>query len=175
MRQPRVRGQLPSVLRRLGARWSLGPFGLRVACCVVGLLAGHGPAQELPTSAPAVEFRSVEVFLDPGGKSLAAYQLQLVAETGTVKITGIEGGEHPAFQAPPFYDPKAMQQERVILAAFSTAAADKLPKNKTRVATVHFQFTGRGSAQFAVKLQSAATVNGDKIPAEATVAERKSP
>jgi len=118
-------------------------------------------------------FRAVDVFVDSGAKPLAAYQLQLTAEKADVKIVGIEGGEHPAFQTPPFYDPKAIQQERVVLASFNTAPADKLPKGKTRVATVHFQIPSSEPAQFAVKVQVAATVDGKKISVQASVEERK--
>ena len=56
--------------------------------------------------------------------ALAAYQIEFSVTNILTKIVGIEGGQHPAFREPPFYDPKAMQQERVIIAAFSTDNAE---------------------------------------------------
>ena len=117
-------------------------------------------------------FETVEIFVDSGAKPLAAYQLEFRVENGDAKIVGVEGGSHAAFREPPFYDPKAIQQERVILAAFNTAKADKLPKNKTRVATIHLQISGNNEPEFTVKLKTAASADGKKIPAKATL-ERK--
>src|SRR5438552_2611435 len=65
-------------------------------------------------------FGAMDIFIDSGSTPLAAYQIEIAATNGLAKIVGIEGGEHPAFQQPPFYDPKAMQHDRVILAGFST-------------------------------------------------------
>jgi hypothetical protein len=115
----------------------------------------------------------VDVFVDSKDKPLAAYQLDFAVTNGNAKIVGIEGGEHPAFGQPPFYDPKAMQHERVILAAFSTEAADKLPTGKTRVATIHLQVEAVTEPQFELKLQAAADAQGNRLAAEASVAERK--
>ena len=126
-----------------------------------------------PAADKTVHFRAVNVYVDSRTKPLAAYQLELSVKGGDAKIVGIEGGEHPAFREAPFYDPKAIQQERVIIAAFSTASADKLPKGKSRVATVHLQITGDVRPEFVTKLMTAGTVDGGKIPAEATIEERK--
>src|SRR6267142_3694254 len=68
-------------------------------------------------------FRAVDIFIDPKGAPLAAWQIEFAATNGVAKIVGIEGGEAEPFRNPPFYDPKAMQGERVIIAAFSTEAA----------------------------------------------------
>ena len=119
-----------------------------------------------------IRFEAVEVYVDSGAKPLAAFQLEFRVEAGDAKIVGVEGGSHAAFREPPFYDPKALQQERVILAAFNTAKADQLPKNKTRVATIHLRISGRTEPEFSVKLKTAASVDGKKIPAKTTL-ERK--
>jgi len=121
----------------------------------------------------SVRFRAVDIFLDSKDSPLAAYQLEFSVTNGAAKIVGIEGGEHPAFAGPPFYDPKAMQHERVIIAAFSTNAMSDLPKGKARVATIHIQISGVAEPEFKLRLQVAADSNGNKIPAEATVKERK--
>ena len=137
-----------------------------------------GLAAELHAQEPAAEegrarFCAMDIFIDSGSTPLAAYQLELAATNGAAKIVGIEGGEHPAFRQPPFYDPKAMQHERVIIAAFSTNAPANLPKGKTRVATVHIQTSGAAEPEFQLKLEVAADSNGTRIPAEASVQERK--
>ena len=88
-------------------------------------------------------------------------------------LVGIEGGEHVAFKEAPFYDPKAMQHERVIIGAFSTAKADKLPTGKTRVATIHLQATGDQQPRYEVQVKTAATVGGKKISVHANAEEKQ--
>jgi hypothetical protein len=124
------------------------------------------------TSTNTLRFQAVEIFLDSRAVALAAYQLEFTVTSGNAKIVGIEGGEHPAFAEAPFYDPKAIQHERVILAAFSTQAADKLPKGKTRVATIHLQVSGQSELKFETKLQTAADTGGQQIVAEGSAKER---
>ncbi len=137
----------------------------------LGLMVLSAFTQE-PAAAP--RFQAVDVFVDSKAQPLAAYQIEITAPKESVKIVGIEGGEHAAFREPPFYDPKAIQHERVILAAFSTSAAGKLPSGRTRVATIHVQIAGKERPQFVVKLQTSATVDGKKIATDAAVEERKS-
>jgi hypothetical protein len=115
-----------------------------------------------------VRFIMVELILDSGQQPLAAYQVTLAVTNNGAKIVGIEGGESPAFKEPPYYDPKAIQQERVILAAFSTAPASQLPKGKTRVATVHLQLRGQDSPHCAMEVQVAAGPDGSPVPCTAT-------
>lgn len=120
-----------------------------------------------------IRFRAVDVFVDSKDKPLAAYQLEFTATGGDAKIVGIEGGDHVAFKPAPFYDPKAMQHERVIVGAFSTAVADKLPTGKTRVATIHLQTTGEQTVRYEVTIKTAATTNGKKITVTTTAEERQ--
>jgi len=121
-----------------------------------------------------IRFQAVDIFIDSKETPLAAYQLEFLVKTGDTKVVGVEGGEHPAFKDAPFYDPKAIQHERVIIAAFSTSSGDKLPKGKTRVATIHLQITGERNPDCAVQLETAATLEGRRIPVETTFEERKS-
>jgi hypothetical protein len=121
----------------------------------------------------AAHFRTVDIYVDAGGIPLAAYQLEFQARRGNAKIVGIEGGEDAVFKEPPYYDAKAMQQDRVIIAAFSTELDTKLPKTKTRVASIHVQVTGEENPDYTVKLTVAADSSGKKISAEATFVERK--
>ena len=91
---------------------------------------------------PSVRFQAVAVFVETDDAPLAAYQLDLQSTTGNVRIVGIEGGEHPAFADPPYYDPAAIQGDRVIIGAFSMAPAESLPMGRTRIATIHVQVSG---------------------------------
>ena len=135
-----------------------------------------GLAAGLFAQQPAIEegrsrFRAVEIYLDAKGTPLAAYQLEFTVTNVVAKIVGIEGGDHPAFRSPPFYDPKAMQHERVILGTFSTEAAEKLPSDKTRVATIHLQTFGDSEPRFNLSLRTAADPEGKKITVSADCQE----
>ena len=137
-----------------------------------------GLAAGLLAQQPAIEegrsrFRAVDIYVDSGSTPLAAYQLEFAATNGVARIVGIEGGEHAAFRQPPFYDPKAIQHERVIIASFSTASAADLPTGKTRVATIHYQTTDTQPPRFELKLQTAGEAQGNKLAAEASFEERK--
>jgi hypothetical protein len=120
----------------------------------------------------AAHFRSIDVYVDSGSTPLAAYQLQFSVTNVTAKIVGIEGGQHKAFREPPFYDPKAMQGERVVIAAFSTEAPEHLPSGKTRVATIHILTTGETRPAFELKLEAAADPAGKRISATVTCGEK---
>jgi hypothetical protein len=129
--------------------------------------------QQAATNDTAVRFCAVDVYVDSGSTPLAAYQLEFSVAGGAAKIVGIEGGELPAFAEPPYYDPKAMQNDKVIIAAFSLAPASQLPKGKTRVATIHLRTASAVKLQYEFKLQVAANSDGNRIPAEITVQERQ--
>ena len=112
--------------------------------------------------AAEIRFVIVDVLIDPGSESLAAYQLEIAAPAGT-KFVGIEGGEHPEFRKAPYYDPKAMQSERLIVAAFSVAPDAKLPRERTRILTLHLQTASSDTAKLEPQLKLAAKPNGQKI------------
>jgi hypothetical protein len=137
------------------------------------LTCGRISAQ--PTGDAAVEFRAVDVYVDSKEQLLAAYQLEfsVTNAASAAKIVGIEGGDAPAFSEPPFYDPQAMQHERVIIAAFSTNAISDLPHGKTRVATIHLQTNRAVEPEYQLKLEAAADTNGNRISAETIAEERK--
>jgi hypothetical protein len=145
---------------------------LCLAAMVFGLAAGLFAQSAAPEEGRS-RFCAVDIYVDSKATPLAAYQLEFVVTNGVAKIVGIEGGEHAAFHEPPFYDPKAMQHERVILAAFNTG--NKLPSGKTRVATIHLQAADNGPLQCELKLQAAGNAAGVRIAAEASFEERKSP
>jgi hypothetical protein len=133
------------------------------------LLATPGRAADRAPAGPAVRFAYLDVYVDPGAKPLAAYQVELSPTAGNVVLTGLEGGEHAAFRAAPYYDPAALHQakSRVIVAAFKTG--NDLPEGRTRVARLHLQITGPAEPAWATKLQVAASSDGKPIDAKVTV------
>lgn len=131
------------------------------------LIAIQAWPQERVAEIAGTRFEAVDVFVDSGDVPLAAYQFELAAETGQITIVGIEGGDHPAFREPPYYDPAALQQHRIIIAAFSTQ--EGLPRGKTRVARVHVQVAGDIEPEYAIALKVAASADGERIQATATV------
>ena len=111
----------------------------------------------------ASAFKFVDVFIDSHGKPLGAYQFELRAAAGDVTLVGIEGGEHPAFAHPPYYDPKALLNQRVVIAAFNTGADDKLPAAKTRVARLMVHVGRDVKPDYDVVLQVAASSDAKPI------------
>jgi hypothetical protein len=144
----------------------------RLGSLLLALLLTFG-GQLFAQSTNTVRFQAVEIFADSQTAALAAYQLEFTVTSGNAKIVGIEGGEHPAFAEAPFYDPKAIQQERVILDAFSMQSADKLPTGKTRVATIHLQISSSDQLKFETKLTAAASSDGSRIAVELSATEKR--
>jgi len=151
--------------------------GRVIVVALVAMFATLSPAQDQPvptTSSPAtsnfdVHFQSVDVTLDPKGQPLAAYQIEFVADAARVKLVGVEGGDHAAFREPPYYDPAALSQHRVILAAFSTSA--DLPRSATRVARLHVQISGDGQPEWSAKLIVASSDKSGSIPGEVSLSD----
>jgi hypothetical protein len=112
-------------------------------------------------------FIAMDLLVDPRGEPLAAWQVQVRLAPG-VSIVGIEGGGGPGearpvrppdggaigqwqpmagpgpvgpapFAEPPVYDPRAIENDRVILAAYSLAGAERLPTVRSRVARLHLR------------------------------------
>ena len=137
------------------------------------LLAGGAFAQDSGNNREKVSFRAVDVFVKSKGQPLAAYQVQVAFLGLKTKISGIEGGDHPAFKNPPLYDPKAMQKEQVIIAAYNTGTREELPKGKVRVATIHLYISGSKPPELTFKLVAAGTVDGEKITPTVAVEWRK--
>ncbi len=144
---------------------------LQVVVSVSILVFTQVGAQEADMPEPATQsstrFEAVEVYLDSGETPLAAYQFEFAAGTGEIRIVGIEGGEHPAYEEPPYYDPAALSKGRIIIAAFDTG--DDLPTGKTRVARLHLQVIGDTEPEYVVKLDVAASTGGKRIPASVTL------
>lgn len=116
---------------------------------------------------PSVRFAPLHIYLDSGSSPLAAYQFELKATTGQIKIVGVEGGEHAAFREAPYYDPAALANDRIIIASFNTG--DDLPTARTRIATIHLQIIGDTEPQYELKLTVASNAEGERLPAEITL------
>jgi hypothetical protein len=115
-------------------------------------------------------FRAVDLFVDSGNQPLAAYQLSFAV--ADARIVGIEGGEHSAFSEPPYYDPQAMRTNHAIIAAFSTATGDQLPRGRIRIATVHLRILSGGTLDYQLNVQTAATPLAERISISAEAKER---
>lgn len=121
----------------------------------------------------SIRFVPVDLFVDSKAEPLAAYQLVFSSASGGIKIVGIEGGDSKEFSQPPYYDARAMQNERVILAAFSTKGPGELPRGRTRVATIHLLVQGAQLPSLSVKIDAAANESGTLIPVDVAASERK--
>lgn len=113
---------------------------------------------------PKVRFAPIHIYLDSGNKVLAAYQFELKAAAGQVKIVGVEGGQHNAFKEAPYFDPAALANDCIIIAAFNTGS--ELPKGRTRIATIHLQIIGDAEPDYELKLTVAADADANEIPAK---------
>jgi hypothetical protein len=136
-------------------------FCAMLAACVVSA----GPDE--PATAQSPRFEAVGVYIDPHGKPLAAYQFELVAEQGNVELVGIQGGDHPAYVDPPYYDTHALLADRIVVAAFNTGS--DLPANKTRIATLMVRVGGNIEPKYNARLQVAASSDAKPIAADLTV------
>jgi len=133
--------------------------------------SGRGdPVGEQPDASEATpRFEWVDVYLDSGETGLAAWQIELRAASGDVAIVGIEGGEHPAYAEPPYYDPAALRDgERVVLAAFE--ASRPVPHGRTRVARVHVRLAGPRPV-WELEVQAASSSDGTRLEPEASIVE----
>lgn len=122
----------------------------------------------LSQEAPEIRFVPARLVIDAGDAPLAAFQVEVITETGRVELVGLEGNGALPFQNPPYYDPQALQRDEVVVAGFSTAAAAGLPTGRVRVATLHLQVTGP-APKFRVALRAAAAPDGRRLAASATL------
>ncbi|HXE56119.1 MAG TPA: hypothetical protein VN541_24045 [Tepidisphaeraceae bacterium] len=129
----------------------------------------RSPSRPLDVGRSNPRFVWVDAYIDPHGAALAAYQFELTARGADVTLVGVEGGEHPAFTQPPYYDPRANVQNRIVIAAYSTGT--DLPRSRTRVARVMLRVTGNVSPAYSTKLQVAASPEAKPIEAQIDILE----
>ena len=120
----------------------------------------------------AAEFAVYDIYLDPSSEPLAAYQIKIWDKNAAIKIISVEGGEHPAFQKAPFFDPKAIQRDIIKLAAFHAGASNELPARRTRVASLHVEIGPQLNPNLAIELEAAAGPGGSKLFPNALIVKR---
>jgi hypothetical protein len=123
------------------------------------------PVADLPN--PAVRFVTYDLFVDPGARPLAAYQVDVRCTTNDALLTGLEGGDAVPFRDAPYYDPRALVNERIVVAAYSTAG--EIAPGKARVARLHLRVEGKTDPKFEVTVTAAAGPDGVAIDATAAV------
>ncbi len=124
------------------------------------ILCGLCISPLLADKSETIKFIPLHVYIDSGSQPLAAYQFELNA-SDNVKIVGIEGGQHPSFNSPPYYDTKAIMNQRIIIADYSTN--QDLPTGKSRIATLHLQVSDTQTPYFETQLTIAGNENGQPI------------
>ena len=132
---------------------------------VISVLAQQSQQEERPVQ-PGVRFAPLHIYIDSGNEGLAAFQFELKAVTGQVKIVGVESGDHAAFKQPPYYDPAALANDRIIVAAFNTGR--DLPSGRSRITTIHLQIIGDIQPEYELDLIVAANADGENVPAKIT-------
>lgn len=143
---------------------------LLIAVAFVGLFSALGitrdPAKS-PATTPDPTFIALDVTVDAGERSLGSYQCEITAPPGW-KLVGVEGGT-PAggYSAAPFYDPAALKQERVIIAAIATGADTRpltaAPTGKVRVARLHLAQIGGTPADVRAMMIAAGNAQAERL------------
>lgn len=109
-----------------------------------------------------VRFHTVDVYLD-SESPVAAWQFELAGEDGRMDVVGVENGDSTAFADAPYFDREAVRlgtADRIIVADFSLAEADRLPVGRTRIATIHVRIAGSGEPTYNLKLVASADAEG---------------
>lgn len=128
------------------------------------IIAGAFAALAFALPARAEQFKAYDIVITPHGEALAAYQVELIADDPGARIVGVEGGDDPAFQEAPYYDPAALQTGRIIIAAFDTGPNP--PNQTTRVATVHMIEPDDCDSGHTMDLTVAVDAHGNDIGAD---------
>ena len=148
---------------------------ITIAVLAALLLSGLGllrvTADEAERAVP--RFAALPIVIDPQGQPLAAWQFELRARHGEMKIVGVENGDPPAFAAAPWFDRDAVERgraDRIIVAHLSKRPADQLPQGPTRVATVHVMIERDAGIEFDLTLVAAGNPAGERIDADIQIA-----
>ena len=116
-----------------------------------------------------VRFETLDIYIDSSAP-FAAWQIELSDRTGNLVIVGVENGEARAFEKAPYYDMDAVESgaaNRLILASYSLAESNELPRGRTRVATVHVMVTGDTAPELNTRIVAA--YDGSKLDATASI------
>jgi len=131
-------------------------------------------APRLVQNPAPITFVSVQLLIDPQGRPLAAYQIEIDSAGADFQVVGLVASPHPAYTREPYYDLDANNRntDRLILANYSLADADDLPAGPVEVATVNLALRGNYHADdlppITVKLTAAYDHESEKIGAVAS-------
>lgn len=115
-------------------------------------------------------FAVLDVYIDSQDQNLAAWQFELTDTNKHMQVVGVENGEHSSFARVPAYDRDVIDQgnaERIIVANFSLAPSNELPRGQTRVASIHVRLDGEPDYQ--LRLVNAGNAGGVSISATITL------
>lgn len=141
--------------------------GLNMASTIAPAMFKAPSSLEHATPTTETTFQAIDLFIDSNNQPLAAYQLDFHATRGTIRIVGIEGGEHGAFNKAPYYDAKAIQNDHILLAAYSLADATSLPTSRSRIARIHLMIEGAEQPEYSLTLTAAGSPDAKHIEAKA--------
>lgn len=113
----------------------------------------------LVASTLAVEFKTMDLFVESGEVSLGAWQIELRYDPQHVSLTGIEATLPNA--KPPVYDSRGLQSGHITLADF-TLHPNGFGSNSVHVARLHL--AEHTVAEFHTQLKAAASTDGTKLP-----------
>ncbi len=136
-----------------------------LAVLAVWLAVANVAAQD---AASTPRFVAVEVHFD-SPEPVAAWQFELADRAGAMRVVGIEGGGHDAFPRAPYYDREALARgdaPRIVLADYSLAEDEALPRGRMHLATMHLMLDGE--PDFALRLIKA--TNAEGVPVTASIA-----
>lgn len=87
--------------------------------------------------APVMTFAAYDIIIETPDP-LAAYQVR-ISGVATMKLIGVEGGDHAVYAEPPHYDAALLaadtRADRIVLADYSLD--DDLPSGRVRIARIH--------------------------------------
>ena len=133
----------------------------------VWLAVANVAAEDAPSTP---RFVAVEVHLE-SAEPVAAWQFELADRAGAMRVVGIESGGHDAFPRAPYYDRDVLARgdsPRIVVADYSLAKDNALPRGRMHVATMHLILDGE--PDFALRLVTATNVEG--VPITASIALR---
>lgn len=161
--------------RRAFKRLALLALALLPGASLAMLHQPEAPVSEQPAATIThVRFAPLDVYIDAGDAQLGAWQVELVPKpefAGHVSIVGIAGGDTP-YQDAPYFDERAIMNERVIIADFETDQA-ALHTGKSRVAQVQLRIESEEDPDFDITLHTAARHDGAAIKASVEAVLRK--
>ena len=102
-------------------------------------------------------------------EAVAAWQVQVDCPDPEALLVGVENGDADAFPDAPHHDPAALQGRRIILADYSTAARESLPRGRIRLATLHVERPAGMRPGLTVSDPLFATHDGARIQASVTL------